>query len=128
MSDTVDFTRHQIAVAAAFATQGLVFIVLSTKLPALQDRLDIGPREFPALLLALLVAADFGSLIAERTAPRYGNAAILRAGFVAMVLALPVTPSHFRYHRAPRSRSPSPGGASSTSGLHSSCSTWLTWR
>lgn len=90
MPDTVDFTRHRITVAAAFATQGLVFIVLSTKLPALQDRFDIGPGEFSALLLALVAAAGLGSLIAEHTAPRYGSAAILRVGFAVMVLALPI--------------------------------------
>lgn len=90
MAAPADFVRRRTAVAAAFATQGLVFIVLSTKLPALQDRFGIGPGEFSALLLGLVVAAGLGSLVAERVAPRHGSGAVLRSGFALMVLALPI--------------------------------------
>lgn len=90
MAAPADFVRRRTAVAAAFATQGLVFIVLSTKLPALQDRFGIGPGEFSALLLGLVIAAGLGSLVAEHTAPRRGSATILRTGFALMVLAMPI--------------------------------------
>nr|WP_279538952.1 MFS transporter [Allobranchiibius sp. GilTou38] len=85
-----DFTRRRVAVAGGFATQGLVFIALSTRLPAIQHRFHIGPGEFSALLLALVAAAGAGSLTAEQLAPRRGSATALRVGFTLMLLALPV--------------------------------------
>lgn len=85
-----DFVRRRTAVAAAFATQGLVFIVLSTKLPALQDRFGIGPGQFSALLLGLVISAGLGSLVAEQLAPKLGSGTMLRAGFALMVLAMPI--------------------------------------
>ena len=90
MTPPADFTRHRVAVAGGFATQGMVFIALSTKLPAIQDRFHIGPGEFSALLLALVVAAGIGSLVAEQVAPRRGSGTTLRLGFALMVIALPV--------------------------------------
>ncbi|WP_307864644.1 MFS transporter [Allobranchiibius sp. CTAmp26] len=90
MTPPADFTRRRVAVAGGFATQGLVFIALSTKLPAIQDRFGIGPGEFSALLLALVIAAGAGSLAAEQLAPRRGSDTTLRIGFALMVIALPV--------------------------------------
>ncbi len=66
-----------------------MFIVLSTRLPDLQDRFDLDPGSFSLLVFGLVLGAGAGSLSAERAAARFGSAAPLRAGFAVMVLAVP---------------------------------------
>lgn len=84
-----DLVAKRTAVAAAFAGQGFVFILLTTKLPQLQERLDLSPGDFSLFMLALVLCAGVGSLIGEHSAPRRGSALALRAGFVLTVLSVP---------------------------------------
>lgn len=84
------------AVAAAFAGQGFVFILLTTKLPQVQDKFDLTPAGFSILMLGLVLCAGLGSLAGERIAPKRGSALTLRLGFAVIAVSLPslaVSPS-----------------------------------
>lgn len=90
--------RRRLAVAAAFATQGFVFIGLTTRLPDIKDRWGLGELGVSAVLLAIVLLAGAGSVVAERLAPRTSSARLLRAGLVligtgaAVMLAAPAWP------------------------------------
>lgn len=83
-------TRARAATAAAFATQGLVFISLTTRLPDIADRWDLSEVAISGLLLLLVVLAGVGSVLAERVAARHDSAVLLRVGLLVMAVALPV--------------------------------------
>lgn len=92
----VPIARRRRAVAAAFATQGFVFIGLTTRLPDIKDRWDLGELGVSAVLLAIVLLAGLGSVVAERLAARTSSAHLLRVGLVlvgagaALMLAAPV--------------------------------------
>lgn len=98
MLDMPDLRRARLAIAAAFLTQGLVFISLTTRLPRFQDRWDLDELALSGVLLMMVLLAGVGSLVAERLAPRLDSAAVLRAGLlvvaasVAVVVLAPTTP------------------------------------
>ena len=50
--------RQRLAVAAAFATQGFVFIGLTTRLPDIKDRWDIGELGVSGVLGPVRPCAD----------------------------------------------------------------------
>ncbi len=81
--------RGRAAIAGSFLVQGLVFITLTTKLPAIQDKFELSPLGLSGLMLMLILCAGLGSLTAERLAPHHGSALGLRIGFVAIIVALP---------------------------------------
>ena len=68
MATGADLRRTRLAIAAAFLTQGLVFISLTTRLPRIQDRWDLGELALSGLLLMMVLLAGVGSLVAERLA------------------------------------------------------------
>ena len=53
------------AAALAFATQGLVFISLTTRLPRFSDRWDLSEVELSLVLLMIVLLAGAGSVVAE---------------------------------------------------------------
>jgi MFS family permease len=77
------------AAAAGFATQGMVFISLTTRLPTLQDRWHLSELELSGLLLMMVLLAGVGSLVAEALAGRHASAVLLRAGLVLVGLGVP---------------------------------------
>src|SRR3954471_23906849 len=85
----VPHPRTRLAVACSFATQGFVFISLTTRLPAFSDRWDLTEVELSLLLLALVLLAGVGTLLAERAASTFGSAALLRAALVGMAVTVP---------------------------------------
>lgn len=85
----VDLGRHRLAIAAAFATQGLVFINLTTRLPDFTDRWDISDERLTLLLLMMVLLAGAGSVLAERLAARTDSATLLRWGLALVVVAVP---------------------------------------
>ena len=87
---SVSLRQNRLAVAGAFATQGFVFISLTTRLPAFSDRWSLSEVELSLLLLALVLLAGVGTLLAERLAPRVGSAALLRASLVGIAVTVPV--------------------------------------
>lgn len=82
--------RNRTAVAAAFATQGLVFISLTTRLPAIQERWDLSDVQLSLLLLMMVGLAGLGSVVAEMLAKQHSSARLLRLGLSLIVLAVPV--------------------------------------
>ena len=82
----VPLARRRLAVAAAFATQGFVFIGLTTRLPDIKDRWDLGELGASAVLLAIVLLAGLGSVVAERLAPRTASARLLRGGLVLLAV------------------------------------------
>ena len=63
------------AAALAFATQGMVFISLTTRLPRFSDRWDLSEVELSLVLLMIVLLAGAGSVVAERSAHRSDSAA-----------------------------------------------------
>ena len=90
MHAMTDLRRARGAIAAAFFTQGLVFISLTTRLPRIQDRWDLGELALSGVLLMMVLLAGAGSLLAERLAPRLDSARVLRAGLLLIAVTVPV--------------------------------------
>ncbi|WP_231263358.1 MFS transporter [Nocardioides alpinus] len=91
-----DLPRARLAIAAAFLVQGLVFISLTTRLPRIQERWDLGELALSGVLLMMVLLAGVGSLVAERLAPRLDSAVVLRAGLLVVagsVVVLVLAPS-----------------------------------
>ena len=92
--------RHRLAIAAGFATQGFVFIGLTTRLPDIKDRWDLSELGISGVLLAIVLLAGAGSVLAERLSARVASARVLRSGLVlvaggaALMLAAPVWPAY----------------------------------
>ncbi|GAA3647995.1 MFS transporter [Nocardioides ginsengisoli] len=93
-------SRHRLAIAAGFATQGFVFISLTTRLPDIKDRWDLSELGVSGVLLAIVLLAGAGSVVAERLAARAASARVLRVGLVlaavgaALMLAAPAWPAY----------------------------------
>ena len=82
--------RARAATAAAFATQGFVFIGLTTRLPEFSDRWDLSELELSGLLLMMVLLAGVGSVVAERLAARTDSATVLRVGLALVAVAVPL--------------------------------------
>ncbi|HEX5090336.1 MAG TPA: MFS transporter [Nocardioides sp.] len=78
------------AAALAFATQGMVFISLTTRLPRFSDKWDLSEVELSLLLLMIVLLAGAGSVVAELVAHRVDSARTLRAGLLTIGIAVPV--------------------------------------
>ena len=78
--------RARWAAAAAFFTQGLVFISLTTRLPTLKEKWDLGEALLSVLLLMMVLLAGVGSFVAEHLARRQASSRILRLGLVGVAL------------------------------------------
>ena len=72
------------AVAAAFLTQGMLFISLTTRLPDVQRRWDLTPAGLSVLLLVMVLLAGAGSALAEVVAGRRDSAVVLRTGLLGI--------------------------------------------
>jgi MFS family permease len=82
--------RARRAAALAFATQGLVFISLTTRLPDVRREWDLSEVELSGLLLMMVLLAGVGSVLAEVVARRRDSASTLRTGLLVMAVAVPV--------------------------------------
>jgi MFS family permease len=80
----------RLAIAAGFATQGFVFISLTTRLPEFRDEWELSELGLSGLLLMMVLLAGVGSVVAEKLARRSDSAVLLRAGLALFVLAVPV--------------------------------------
>ena len=58
-------------IASAFATQGFVFISLTTRLPDFSDRWHLSDLELSGLLLMMVLLAGVGSVLAEHLAEQW---------------------------------------------------------
>jgi MFS family permease len=82
--------RARRATALAFATQGMVFISLTTRLPRFSDKWDLSDVELSLILLMIVLLAGAGSVVAEVVARHTDSARTLRAGLLTIGLAVPV--------------------------------------
>ncbi|WGL51473.1 MFS transporter [Nocardioides sp. BP30] len=82
--------RARRAAQVAFATQGLVYISLTARLPRFQDRWNLSDLGLSGLLLMMVLLAGVGSVAAENLAKRHPSGRLLRGGLVLIALALPV--------------------------------------
>lgn len=83
-------SRARLAVAAAFLTQGLVLLSLTTRLPKFQDRWGLSDVSLSLVLLMMILLAGVGSVVAERLAKRRDSALLLRTGLLLVAIAVPV--------------------------------------
>lgn len=83
-------SRARAAVAAAFLSQGLVLLGLTTRLPDFTDKWHLSDIELSLILLMMILLAGAGSVVAEALAKRLDSAVMLRAGLVLVASALPV--------------------------------------
>jgi MFS family permease len=83
-------TRARLAVLAAFASQGLVFISLTTRLPRIADHWSLGETALSLVLLMIVLLAGAGSVLAEVLAARRPSGKVLRAGLLLTAVAVPV--------------------------------------
>ena len=90
MTTAPALARARVAVAASFLAQGLVFISLTTRLPVLQDRWELGEAALSGLLLMMVVLAGLGSVVAETMAKHHTSAILLRAGLILITVSAPV--------------------------------------
>jgi MFS family permease len=82
--------RTRIAVAAAFAAQGLGFSVLLTHLPAFKDRYGVGDATVTAIVFAVAVLAGLGTAVADRLAAARGSGLALRASLLTIAVAVAI--------------------------------------
>ncbi|MFL6109688.1 MAG: MFS transporter [Marmoricola sp.] len=84
--DPPELHRNRLAVVAAFATQGMVFISLTTRLPDFQDKYDLSNGELSGLLLMMVLLAGAGSVLAETRAKKASSARLLRIGLTGLTI------------------------------------------
>ena len=85
----MQISRARAATAAAFLTQGLVLLSLTTRLPDFQDRWHLSDVTLSLILLMMILLAGAGSVVAEALAKRRDSALLLRAGLLVVALAVP---------------------------------------
>jgi MFS family permease len=90
MEPTRQLRPHRLAVAAAFGIQGLIFISLTTRLPAFSDKWELSELALSGLLLMMVLLAGAGSVAAEQLAARRNSATALRTGLVTIAIGLPI--------------------------------------
>ena len=83
-----DLKRHRVAAALGFATQGGVFISLTTRLPDIQDKWHISTGDLSLLMLMMVILAGAGSVLAETLAAKFTSAILLRVGLLLVAAGL----------------------------------------
>jgi MFS family permease len=86
----MDIGRARVAVAAAFSTQGLVLLSLTTRLPDFQKRWQLSDVGLSLILLMMILLAGGGSVVAEALAKRRDSAGMLRAGLLLIACGVAV--------------------------------------
>ncbi|WP_030273279.1 MFS transporter [Streptomyces sp. NRRL B-24484] len=80
--------RARVGIALVFAVHGAVTGTFATRIPWLQDHLDLGPGELGLALIAPAVGSFLAMPLAGRIVHRYGERAAVRALLTAWTLAL----------------------------------------
>src|SRR3954464_1045173 len=81
--------RARVATTAVFFLTGAVFAAWSTRLPAIQERLDLSPGALGAAVLGLEAGAVAGLPAGGALVARAGSRTALRLGFVGYPLRPP---------------------------------------
>jgi MFS family permease len=83
-----ELRRARVAVAAAYAVQGLGFSGVVTQVPALQDKFGFDELQLSLVLLTVPVVAGVGSVLAGVLAPRRGSGLVLRVAGLGVCLGV----------------------------------------
>ena len=83
-----ELRKSRLWVGIAYGLQGLLTAVVFANLPGLEERTKIGDSEVSIVLVAGLVMAAVGSLLAGWIAPRRGSAVVLVPAYAIQGLAL----------------------------------------
>src|SRR4249919_28578 len=83
-------SRARAATAAAFLTQGLILLSLTTRLPDFQDKWHLSDVKLSLVLLMMILLAGVGSVVAETLAKRRDSALLLRIGLVIVGVSVAV--------------------------------------
>ena len=86
--NTSALTRARFATSAAFFSQGLVLISLTTRLPQIQERWGISEAILSLVLLAMILMAGVGSVLTEALARRTESAVTIRFGLLFVILGV----------------------------------------
>lgn len=86
----MQISRARTATAAAFLSQGMVLLSLTTRLPDFQDRWHLSDVTLSLVLLMMILLAGAGSVVAEALAKRRDSALLLRTGLLIIAVAVPV--------------------------------------
>ena len=78
-------------IAAAYAAQGFGYAAVVTALPAYKERQGLDDAYVSIILLLVCVAAAGGSVVADRTAARWGSRYALAGGLLAIGTGLGLT-------------------------------------
>jgi MFS family permease len=81
-------------IAAGYAAQGFGYAAVVTALPAFKSRQALDDAFVSVILLLVCVAAAAGSVLADRTAARWGSRYALGGGFVVVGAGLMLTTFH----------------------------------
>ncbi len=87
-SDTRTLTGARLATSAAFFSQGLVLISLTTRLPEIQERWRISESTLSLVLLGMILMAGAGSVLTEALARRTESAVTIRVGLVIVIIGV----------------------------------------
>lgn len=82
--------RTRIAVAIAFAAQGLAFAAILTHLPAFKTRYGVGDGVVTAIVLGVSLLAGAGTALAGWLTGRRGSAVALRSSLLTITVAVVV--------------------------------------
>ena len=80
----------RVAITAVFAVSGAAFGTWRPRIPAVQDRLDLGAGRLGIALAGVAAGALVAMPVAGREASRHGSAPVVRVLLAALVLALPL--------------------------------------
>lgn len=81
-TDTRVLLKARWATSAAFFSQGLVLVSLTTRLPGIQARWGIGETMLSLVLLGMILMAGIGSVLTEALARRTESAITIRLGLL----------------------------------------------
>jgi MFS family permease len=81
----------RVAIATIFTLNGVVLGTWGSRIPAIQDRLDVGPGGLAIALAGLAAGALIAMPAAGRAVSRHGSAVVVRAaiGMLGLLLVLP---------------------------------------
>ncbi|MDF1603666.1 MFS transporter [Nocardioides sp. YIM 152315] len=86
----MQISRARAATAAAFLTQGMILLSLTTRLPEIQDKWGFSDVTLSLVLLMMVLLAGVGSVVAETLAKRRDSALLLRSGLLLIAVSVPV--------------------------------------
>ncbi len=77
-------------IALGFATQGLGYATVMTALPSIKGRFRLSDDQLSLIILGVCIAAALGSVLADRTAVKFGSRFAVVTGFLLEVVGVAI--------------------------------------